>query len=310
MRLAVTAQRRLLFGVAAAFVVAADAAVVASRKFAIHPGPLSAAVLADVLLVVPLLWYALVVRSGAARPRSLLPVALACLAVAGRLLPNLAGDLRALRFLAAPAELALVVLIVRKVRALEGDPAERLREGLSGMPAGGIVATELSVLWYALFSWRARPVPGTFSVHRRSGWAAVCGALLLVTVAESAGVHFLLLRWSHTAAWIATALAIYGALWLVGDLRALQLRGVRIEGGALRVRIGLRWEADVPLALLRGEAEPAQAVRMTALGSPNLALRFSQPVEVRGLFGRRRSGEVLGLLVDDPQALRAALGLS
>src|SRR5262249_28260365 len=143
-----------------------------------------------------------------------------------------------------------------------------------------------------------------------SGWGAVCFALLLITAAESAGVHFLLSRWSHTAAWIATALALYGALWLVGDWRALRLRGVRFDGGSLRVRIGLRWEADVPPGLLRGGGEAAQALRMTALGSPNVAPRFSEPVEVRGLFGRRRRGAILGLLVDDPAALRAALGLS
>lgn len=103
---------------------------------------------------------------------------------------------------------------------------------------------------------------------------------------------------------------VYTVLWLVGDLRALVLRPIRIEGGRLLLRIGLRWEADVPLAAIAAvERGPSAAgLRLGVLGSPNLVVRLRSPMQVHGPFGIRKTAGALLLQVDDPDALAAALG--
>src|SRR5713101_8255127 len=114
MTASVAARRPLVFAALAVAAVAAEYAVVASRGFALHPTGFSAAVIFDLVVGLPLAWWLLVVRPGAARPRSLVPVALAGLAVAAALLPGQRGLLRGLRFLAIPAEVALVVAVLRR----------------------------------------------------------------------------------------------------------------------------------------------------------------------------------------------------
>src|SRR5229473_8053584 len=285
MTASLAARRPLVFAALAVAAVAAEYAVVASRGFALHPTGFSAAVIFDLVVGLPLAWWLLVVRPGAARPRTLVPVALAGLAVAAALLPGERGLLRGLRFLAIPAEVALVAAALRRFSGARGDLPDRLPAALGGGPVARLAANELAILGLALFSWRSRPEPGTLSVHRRSGWTAVCVAVLFMSLPETAGLHLLIARWSPSAAWAATALGAYGVVWLLGDLRALQLRGVSVAGGLLRIRIGLRREVDVP----------------------PLTLRLREPVEIRSLFGRARNANALALQIDDPAALRALL---
>ena len=54
----------------------------------------------------------------------------------------------------------------------------------------------------------AEPGPAVFSYHRKSGYGALLGALLLVFAFETLGVHFLLQRWSPAAAWTFTAFSL------------------------------------------------------------------------------------------------------
>jgi len=66
-----------------------------------------------------------------------------------------------------------------------------------------------------------------------------------------------------------TALGVYRVIWLLGDLRALQLRGVTVSDGLLRIRIGVRRETDVPLswsaAVEQGASRAAE--RLAVLGA-------------------------------------------
>ena len=307
MTASLTARRPMIFLGVAAAAMAAECAVVGSRGFALHPVPFSAVVVFDLVVALPAAWWFFVIRPGAARPRSIVPAGLVGIALAAALLPEQRGALRALRFAAIPAELILVTTAVRRFCGAGGDLPDRLRAAVGDGLLARIAAKEVAILGLALFSWKSRPAPGTLSVHRRSGWTAIFAAVLVMSVPETAGLHLLIARWSTTAAWVATALGIYGVVWLLGDLRALQLRGVTVTGGVLRIRIGIRREADVPLASIAAVEEGAApgAERLAVLGAPVLTLRLREPVEVRPLFGKARRATALALQVDDPAALRA-----
>lgn len=127
-------------------------------------------------------------------------------------------------------------------------------------------------------------------------------------------MHFLLRRFGPYAAGAGIVLHVYMLIWILGDLRALALRPIQVEGGLLRLRIGLRWEAEIPLRLIEavdrnppGSLDPANGLRLGVIGSPNLRLALREPVQLHGMFGIRRESSSLLLQVDDPDGLAAAL---
>ena len=305
-----TVRPQLSFTAILVGLLAVESFVLASRAYALHPLPVQAAVIFDLAVVPALLWWLLVVRRGLARPRTVARVAVLGIAFSALLFG------REVRLLAAPIELVILYIAFNSVRSAlrargSADAATALRAGLiralGDNLAARAVASELSILWYALFSW-GRPSPAGFTAYKRAGWTAIYSAVALCSLGEGIGMHFLLRRLGPLAAFAGIALHVYMLLWLLGDLRALAMRPIVVEGGLLRLRIGLRWEAEVPLRLIeRVERGGTQGLRLGVLGSANLRLVLSEPVELHGIFGIRRGSSELLLQVDDPDALAAAL---
>jgi len=310
---ALAARPQAVFLLLVAVVLAAESMALASRGMVLHPQFVREAVLFDLCVVPAGLWWLLVVRRGLARPRTVTRVAALSVALCAVLFG------RELRLLAVPLELGLVWVAVRSLRrALQTrgavDAAAALRAGLADAlgdsAVSRAVATELAILWYALFSWGRSAPEGGFTAYKRSGWVAIYVAIILACVAEAIPLHFLFRRWGPLAAALSVVVHVYTVLWLIGDLRALVLRPIRVEAGKLVLRIGLRWEADVPLESIAAvERGPSNAgLRLGVLGTPNLTVRLRAPMQVHGPFGIRKTSDALLLQVDDPDALAAALG--
>ncbi|MBI5068397.1 MAG: hypothetical protein HZB56_09160 [Deltaproteobacteria bacterium] len=336
MRTTVTANRRehpwIAFALGAAAILLTSRAVVASAAFRTRPSLFSTAVVLDLTLTGAALAWVTLVRTRRIASGSLLAIVSAGLFIAARLLPpgEAAGFARPARVVVPLAELGLLVwighVVLRARSALrargsdlpwEDLAREAVRQRVGQHRGLDALITELSFVGMAFFSWRSAPhvPPGAqaFTVHRTSGAGAVAGALLLAGASETLAAHVLLSRWSVTAAWTATALSLWLVIWLVGDLRGLKLRPVLLEGDVLRVRIGLRWRAGVPLKSIRTICPGPDPVRhrscavASVLGSPNLYLHLDGPAELAGPLGLRRRGQSLGLRVDDPGALRGAI---
>jgi hypothetical protein len=291
---------------------------------------LEVAVTLDLTLFIPALYWLILVRGRGWPLLSILPVFLASLGLASLILPEgRQASLQIIKYLAAPAELALVsVLVHRATRAVRlgrahesHDVLERVRAAVHDVIASGkaaeIVAFETAVLWYALFSWRtATPAsdPRSFTYHKKTGYGAVVAAILLAMAVELIPIHMLLAHWSAPLAWIVTALSLYGALWLIGDCRALLLRPITLQGDQLVIRFGLRWNLSIPLAAVEGvEARRGSLkrnpvdLRLALPGSRVIAIRLREPLDALGPYGMHRTVQTLELGVDDPDHLTAAL---
>ena len=252
----------------------------------------------DLTLTIPLVWYFVVVRSGSAKPVSLIPVFVVCMMLAALVVPKGQHQfLHDLRYLSAPLEIVAVILFAR--RAMAGDSR-----------VAGFVATELNILWYALFCWRKKPEDHGFTVHKRNGWGTIVACILCMLAFESIGMHLLVQMWSTKAAWIITALDFYGVLWLLGDYHALRLRPTFSADGVLHLRYGLRWNAEIPLAEIesidevRNESDWKRkgVQKMAMLDEPKYLVRLSRPVTVNGLAGIRRTIHAVAILPDDIDA--------
>jgi hypothetical protein len=255
-------------------------------------------------------------------------VFLAGAAVASRTLPaehrGVAGALAAL------AEVAAISLLAWKAARMAGALREtggRLapedaiqvaaRDALGPGRLASALATEAGIVLLALFSWKRAPdVPaGTapFSCHRTSGVGALAWGVAIAAVAESIAVHALVAHWSTAWAWLATGTSAYGLLWLLGDFRGLVLRPSLVDASTLHVRVGLRWQAAIPLRDIQRACPGPDAarhpgcLRASPLGPPNLYLHLAVPTELVGPFGIRRRGDCVGLRVDDPDGLARLL---
>jgi len=260
----------------------------------------------DLTLTIPLVWYFVVVRSGAARAVTLIPVFVVCVALAAVVVPRGQQQfLHDLRYLSAPLEIVTLFLLAKRlVKVRDVESATRAMFGNSR--AADFVSSELSILWYALFCWRRQPAEGV-TVHKRNGWGTIVACILMMIGFESIGMHLLVQLWSVKAAWIVTALDIYGALWLIGDYHALRLRPTYAAGGVLHLRYGLRWNADIPLDLIEGidelrsesEWKRQGVLKMAMLDEPKFLVRLREPVKVNGLAGIRRTIHAVAILPDD-----------
>jgi hypothetical protein len=223
-----------------------------------------------------------------------------------------------MRLLVVPAELLLVgylVVVARRayLNALggDGDFATRFRsaarQALRSRVPADILTTEVALLYYALGGRSSPPSPSrSFSVHREVGYLSVVIGLIMVLLVETVALHVLVGRWSTGGAWILTSLSGYAVLWLVGDYRAIAARPTRLTPTRLQLRVGVRWEAEIPIgqilevAPLRSRRErPGRDTLVAALlGQPNLRLRLEAPSEVIGMYGTVRRVREVWLRVD------------
>lgn len=323
-----------LFLAVAALVLAVEAVVSSRIATSAMPPVLAAGVALDLAVFLPALYYFGFARRKGWPWITTLPVFVLGLIAATWLLPaEHRAVLKPLELLAVPAELGLLGFVAWKVRAgfkARKEAADRgtddlldalrigFRKTLEVRLPAEVFASEAAIFGYALgFGKRpARDDAEEFTVHKEVGYGAVLVALGMAMAAELAAVHVLLMRWSPLAAWIHAGLSLYGALWLVGDFRALAARPVRWTGDGLELRVGLRWSLEIPQDQIRSlqrvratgplpEGEDHLAARV--LGAPNFLLELEAPREARGLYGLRKTVRTVAFRVDDADRFAQAV---
>ena len=320
-------------------IYAAAFALPRSQLFSRNPDLGALGITLDLILLVPLLYYLLLVRKTNLPAATVLPVFLFSLYGASVVLPrNYHTYLDIAHYLILPAELLVLSLIgirvsrdVRRVRSWstasgqERDILERLRQLLrSYLPiplAANAVAHEIACLYYAFFAWRAKTDledgEQGFSYHVRNGYGGVLFAVMLVGTVEMGAVHFLVHRWSSAVAWALTAVSLYGLVWLLGHFQAIRLRPIRLTENSLDVRLGLLWNVQIPFASLvgvrpaRGQARDRAApgyLHAAPLRAATFYLELAEPVDVPGPYGyTRRNVRRIGIFVDDAAGFEQAL---
>lgn len=245
---------------------------------------------ADLLVTIPLLYYFLVIRSGAQSWITLVPVLLAGLLRTSLLMPSTFSWKPAVGIF---SEVALLALVAYRVRSGESNFVTRA------------VTAELSLLGYAFFSWRRRSeIPAgarAFTLHRESGIVTLFGLLAAVSVVEAAGVHLIVQRWNPTAAWVITALSLYGAVLLVALARSILLQPVLITADDVYLRFGLLRQARIArsnIASIQAAGDPLPKVKFTGGADLRQVIHTHEPVVVEYLYGFRRETTAIAVTLD------------
>lgn len=323
--MAISRSKRLLTG---GFVAIAAALYLYGVLSAAHiPAAVDAVALPlDFMAGIPLMFYFMVVRPRrwtlfAVIPAIWLGYGLSVLALGSAdagILPALFSVLLFVELAIAVREITRIVKAFQTAKAKSADPMAWLFEAVfyvvpKEVPAR-MMAAELSVWYYALISWRKKPVAkpdeAAFSYHKAGGYMNMMLGLALAFPVEIVGVHLLLSQWSVVAAIVVTALSVYAAVWLLGDARARVMRPIVVGEDAVRLECGIQMEAVIPLGRIEAVAfsdaevqgiDSAERLNYGTFYHADVWLVTKQPVEVRTLLGTKQV-RAIGVSVDDPKA--------
>jgi hypothetical protein len=307
-----------LFTLIALSIAVCEIAMVRSALFARNPDVGAWGVTFDLTITIPLLYWFVLVRPGHARPITLAPLFVLCTAAAAVIVPR--GEqafLHQLRWLAAPLEVVTIGLLGASMWRRRPGSAAALP--LRDRVIAAVVMTEVAVLYHALFCWRAEAeIPDdavAITTHKRSGWGTIVVCFVVLIAFESIGLHLLVQHWSVRAAWIFTALDVYGALWLIGDYHAMRLRPILIRPDSIEVRQGLRLNvtiardniASIDVVTSEAQWKRKGTARVALLDEPRFLILLREPVVAEGIAGIPRTIDSVAILPDDTAAFERAL---
>ena len=277
----------------------------------------------DFMVGIPLAFYLVVLRPKKMTPLAILPViwlgyglsALALGSPTAGTLPVLLAALFPVEVAIAVREILRLARLFKRAKTQSADPLEWLYAVThylvrKELPAR-MMAAELGVWYYALFSWRQKPSveadDKAYSYHNAGGYMSVMLGFGLAFPVEIVAVHMLLSQWNATVAIVVTLLSVYAAVWLVGDARARVLRPVVLGKDELRIECGIQMKGTISLSNIASVSchEPADIDKADKLSygtfyQANVWIVMHGPVEVRTLLGTKRP-LAIGLSLDDPE---------
>ncbi|NOK62519.1 MAG: hypothetical protein GFH27_549333n7 [Chloroflexi bacterium AL-W] len=308
--------------------------VVTAPAFPPNTALFAAIVTADLLVGVPLLFYALVVRPYRLSPTTIAPIFLLAFMLARFILPPTDRQyLDMASFLLVLVELTVLSVLLWRARRIAqhyqqvrpqsiyfSDALESsISVGVGNHPAIKLFMIEFVLLFLALFGWFLNyhtfdSHAKVFTYHRKSLYPIVFLVFLLLMIFETIGLHLLIQHWSSLVAWILTTASIYGLLWMIGEFNALRLLPIVLADETLHLRSGFRWSATVRLMDIvdihrpkRNAIKFPDYLSFARAAEPQMVLVLKHPVRVFGLFGREKEVSHIGLFLDDVNTFRAAL---
>lgn len=301
------------------------------------------AVLVDFMLVIPVAYWFLVLRRQGKSMTKILPLPILGAGIAWLVLPvsmrgqiwNAAWPVELVIISAEVAfigyELRLLYRLIRSVRQYNREQAydagEALRAGIREVMGesklGSVIQGDLSMIYYLFFSWKRKAVSAkdgqqeaAFTYHKNTNLMLYSAIFTKVLVIEGVLVHLLVQQWSHPAAWIMSLMSLWVVAWIWGDCRSAALQPIQVQERQVRIRYGLRIQADIRYASIADvessreytpDSQEQKVSAMPVLGTPNVKLTFKEPVTVQGLLFLPRKVSQVYLAVDEPALLADAI---
>ncbi len=183
-----------------------------------------------------------------------------------------------------------------------------------------VFATEIAMLYYAFFAWKAKPKPvGSFTNFKKSGSIALLAVVVFLIIVETFVLHLLLVRWHETLAWLLTLSSFYASIQLIAHIKALKQRTSELKDNTLHLTYGLFGDLEIDLSAIcrieltnkRIEAKGLKVQKLALLKDiepHNLAIYFSKPQFIEKAYGLTQPCDVVLLYIDNPKDFTEALG--
>ena len=303
-----------------------------SEQYTTNHTALSLAITLDFLIVIPLVYLLLIKKTNLPKTTAL-PIMLLGIVLCNFFLPE--EDQYFLQLfnswclpLIELSLLSYVFIYLRKAMQLAAKEQKGSYDFLSVLKSSCAdllprralipVVTEIAVFYYGFIAWKKRTLASNeFSYHKNSGTISLLIAVIFIVAIETVSLHIILLKWSTTAAWIASALSVYSGLQLFGFLRSMRKRPILIEDGKLYLRYGIMTETTVELKnidrieLSTKEVSQSKSIRKLSflgeLESHNVVLHLKRKNSLIGLYGFKKDYHSLLFHVDKAEDFKAKL---
>lgn len=180
-----------------------------------------------------------------------------------------------------------------------------------------LVAAEIAVLYYGFVYWKKRPLQhNEFSYHKNSGTIGLLMASILIVGIETFVLHSIVEKWSITAAWVLSGLSVYSIIQLLGFLKAMLKRPIRIENNQLLLHYGILSEAIIPLHTIESitlsskDIDKNMTKKLSPLGeleSHNTIITLKNAVTIYGLYGVKKQCDKMAFYIDDKAQFKTAI---
>ncbi|GGD27337.1 hypothetical protein [Pontibacillus salipaludis] len=182
----------------------------------------------------------------------------------------------------------------------------------------GFLITDLSAFYYTFAGKREnihRYTNATvFSYHKKSDYQGIFIMLVHALLIEIIGLHFIVMQWSHIAAWIVTILDIYALLFVIADYQAMRKSPIVLDQKGIHIQKGLRFFTYIPYQTVRHiekatvtakeyqKDKKSVAVTLPSFEAqpPQWTIHLEEPVDAHLVFGLTKKVDRIYLTVDDP----------
>ena len=186
---------------------------------------------------------------------------------------------------------------------------KRIAEDILPSVIARIIATEIAVVYYSLFSWKKRPLnEGEFSNYKKSTTtSSLLGIMLIITV-ETFVFHYILKQQGATKVWGITLLSLYTLIQILGFLKSHIKRPITFKGNMLYLRYGIMKETSIHLdnissiVLSSNSTIPSNSLSIFGKHeSYNVILILKQEETLYTLYGFKKKYLTISFFVDEPQ---------
>ena len=142
----------------------------------------------------------------------------------------------------------------------------------------------------------------------------IAGVFIVLIAIETPVLHYFISLKIPPVAWVVSALGLYGAVFILGDLNACRWRPIRVRAGNLELNTGLRWRCTIPLS----EIEDVEATTLdienkegllnaAVIGNQDLVIWLKSKHTATGIYGFEKEFDRVAVTADEPSRLAAAL---
>lgn len=293
---------------------------------------LATGVTMDLALLMPLTYF-LAIRRTKVPNITVVPIFILSVLLVNHLLPTAYRGASSwiLDYVLPVLELVIITFIFIKVRAFvkvfpkqdtERDFYLLIRQAskavLEQPRVANVFATEIAMIYYALFSWKKADSSG-FTHYKKNGMLALLWAVILIVLVETFALHLFLVQWNAVVAWIVFGLSLYTCLQIFAHIKALKQRKTQVKDGQLWLKYGLFGDTVIPLDQIeqvewtRKRIHPLdkkvvqQLSLLGELESHNLILHLNTPITIHKAYGIQKRATKLMLNVDDKEIFEATI---
>ncbi|MEP7230324.1 MAG: hypothetical protein ABI691_08740 [Ginsengibacter sp.] len=304
-----------------------------TAKFKTNSELLSNAILIDILVVAPLIYF-LAIRKSNISKLTVSRIFIAGLLVAGFIL-NVHSNpfLQIIKTWVSPLIEGVVIFFIVSKFYITNKKAKEANNGkldflmhcravmfqvTGNEKFANIFSSEIAVLYYAFIGTKDKTIDyeTKFTAYKENGVTLVLWVILSIFLIETTGVHFLLSLWSKTIAWVLTGLSFYTCIQLYAHIKAIKARPIIINNDSLEIHNGLAGDAYIQFDNIEKfelskkipqDRSPVKIALLKGLENHNIVVYLKTPIQVTKIFGIKKNTDTVLFYVDKSKDFSNAL---